>query len=99
DGAARLMMRLMQQRWRWSHSTLRRGGNGWLVRFALLLLLPVGLGAPLWLSAQSDEPAAELASFQIADGFEVNLFASETNGVVKPIQIRFDPQGRLWVIG
>ena len=52
---------------------------------------------PLW--AQSDDPAAELASFQVADGFEVNLFASETNGVIKPIQIRFDPQGRLWVIG
>src|SRR5213082_2700353 len=43
--------------------------------------------------------AAELASFQIADGFEVNLFASEQNGVVKPIQIRFDARGRLWVIG
>jgi putative heme-binding domain-containing protein len=40
-----------------------------------------------------------LASFQIADGFQVNLFASETNGVVKPIQIRFDARGRLWVIG
>jgi len=47
----------------------------------------------------ADDPAAELASFTVADGFEVNLFASETNGVVKPIQIRFDPRGRLWVIG
>src|SRR3954466_15339438 len=48
---------------------------------------------------ETDAPSAELASFQIADGFEVNLFASETNGVVKPIQIRFDARGRLWVIG
>ncbi len=47
----------------------------------------------------ADDPASELASFQVADGFEVNLFASETNGVVKPIQIRFDARGRLWVIG
>ncbi len=47
----------------------------------------------------ADDPAAELASFQVADGFEVKLFASEKNGVVKPIQMRFDAQGRLWVIG
>jgi putative heme-binding domain-containing protein len=37
--------------------------------------------------------------FQLADGFEISLFASETNGVVKPIQMRFDYRGRLWVIG
>ncbi len=43
---------------------------------------------------------AEAASdFQIADGFEISLFASETNGVIKPIQMRFDYRGRLWVIG
>jgi len=51
------------------------------------------------LAADPDDPAAELASFQVADGFEVNLFASEKDGVVKPIQIRFDARGRLWVIG
>ncbi|TMQ00874.1 MAG: hypothetical protein E6L09_05125, partial [Verrucomicrobia bacterium] len=50
-------------------------------------------------SLLADDPAAELASFQVADGFEVNLFASEQDGVVKPIQIRFDARGRLWVIG
>src|SRR5438552_247866 len=49
--------------------------------------------------ADPDDPASELASFQIADGFEVNLFASEKDGVVKPIQMRFDARGRLWVIG
>ena len=54
----------------------------------------LGFGA-----SAADDPADELASFQIADGFEINLFASETNGVVKPIQVRFDPRGRLWVIG
>src|SRR5262249_42896854 len=50
-------------------------------------------------AADTDDPTTELASFQIADGFEVNLFASEKDGVVKPIQIRFDARGRLWVIG
>jgi putative heme-binding domain-containing protein len=46
-----------------------------------------------------DDPSAELASFQMAEGFEARLFASEKDGVIKPIQIRFDTLGRLWVIG
>ncbi len=45
-----------------------------------------------------DDPAAELASFRLAPGFEVNLFASEKDGVTKPIQMRWDERGRLWVI-
>ena len=49
--------------------------------------------------AAEHDPAEELASFTIAPGFEANLFASEKDGVVKPIQIRLDPQGRIWVIG
>src|SRR2546430_11298201 len=36
------------------------------------------------LAADPEEPDAELASFQVADGFEVNLFASEQHGVMKP---------------
>jgi putative heme-binding domain-containing protein len=51
------------------------------------------------LAADPADPAIELASFKIAPGFEVNLFASEANGVVKPIQCRWDSRGRLWVIG
>ena len=48
-------------------------------------------------SAKPLSPEEELASFQIADGFEVNLFASEADGIVKPIQMRWDERGRLWV--
>jgi putative heme-binding domain-containing protein len=44
-------------------------------------------------------PPDELARFTVAPGFEVNLFASETNGVVNPIQCRWDARGRLWVSG
>lgn len=68
------------------------------VAYALLL---GGLALSPWGFAQSADqtPATELASFRVLDGFEVNLFASETNGVVKPSQIRFDPDGRLWVAG
>ena len=48
-------------------------------------------------SAPPQSPEEELASFKILDGFEVNLFASEADGVVKPIQMRWDERGRLWV--
>jgi putative heme-binding domain-containing protein len=48
-------------------------------------------------TAQPQSPEEELASFQIMDGFAVNLFASEADGIIKPIQMRWDERGRLWV--
>lgn len=42
-------------------------------------------------------PVEELASFTVADGFEVTLFADERDGVSKPTQIAWDEQGRLYV--
>jgi hypothetical protein len=48
-------------------------------------------------TAKPQSPEEELASFQIMDGFAVNLFASEADGIVKPIQMRWDERGRLWV--
>jgi putative heme-binding domain-containing protein len=48
-------------------------------------------------SAKPQSPEEELASFQIMDGFAVNLFASEADGIIKPIQMRWDERGRLWV--
>ena len=47
--------------------------------------------------ADPDDPETELRSFKVADGYEVHLFASEKDGIVKPVQMRWDPQGRLWV--
>lgn len=44
-------------------------------------------------------PEQQAASFKLAPGFEVNLFASEADGVVNPIQMRWDERGRLWVAG
>jgi putative heme-binding domain-containing protein len=44
----------------------------------------------------SPDPAAELAAMQVADGYEVNLFAADPL-ITKPLQMNFDPQGRLWV--
>jgi hypothetical protein len=47
--------------------------------------------------AKPQTPEEQLATFEILDGFEVNLFASEADGVVNPIQMRWDERGRLWV--
>ncbi len=42
-------------------------------------------------------PEEELATFTVADGYEVSVFASERDGVVKPTQIAWDEKGRLFV--
>ena len=43
------------------------------------------------------DPEKERQSFKIADGFEVQLWAAEPL-VIKPIQMNWDEQGRLWVV-
>jgi putative heme-binding domain-containing protein len=66
------------------------------------LLLVVALLAPSPTFGQADakvpdpDPEIERKSFQVADGFEVNLFAADPV-LAKPIQMNWDPQGRLWV--
>jgi len=67
-------------------------------RLAILFLAAV----PATGFAQADakvpdpDPELERKSFIVADGFEVNLFAADPL-LAKPIQMNFDPQGRLWV--
>jgi len=41
--------------------------------------------------------AEEQATFKVAEGFEVNLFADELLGVAKPTQMSWDAKGRLYV--
>jgi mono/diheme cytochrome c family protein/glucose/arabinose dehydrogenase len=41
--------------------------------------------------------AEEQATFKVAEGFEVNLFADEHLGVAKPTQMSWDAKGRLYV--
>ena len=41
--------------------------------------------------------AEELATFKIAPGFEVTLYADESLGVAKPTQISWDAKGRMYV--
>jgi putative heme-binding domain-containing protein len=39
----------------------------------------------------------ERKSFIVADGFDVNLFAADPI-IAKPLQMNFDPAGRLWIV-
>jgi putative heme-binding domain-containing protein len=58
-----------------------------------------GLAATAPRVSAASNPEEERASFKVLDGFEVNLFASELEGATKPIQLRFDADGRLWLVG
>lgn len=40
--------------------------------------------------------AKELAGFKLAEGFVIELVASQEDGVVNPIDLTFDDAGRLW---
>lgn len=42
-------------------------------------------------------PAEQLKTFKLPEGFTIELVASEENGVINPIDLAFDSQGRMWV--
>ncbi len=72
-----------------------------LLALLAVAALALSLGQPA--RAQNDlrdipdpDPEIERKSFIVADGFEVNLYAADPL-LAKPIQINFDPAGRLWV--
>ena len=52
---------------------------------------------PLLPPTPAVSPAEELKEFQPADGFAVNLFASEKLGVENPLTMRWDAEGRMYV--
>jgi putative heme-binding domain-containing protein len=62
----------------------------------LVLLTPAMVYAQQDAKVPDPDPELERKTFIVADGFEVNLFAADPM-LAKPIQISFDPQGRLWV--
>ena len=65
--------------------------------FALFMLLGVPSNAQNALRDIPDsDPQLQLETFKVADGYEVTLFASDPM-VVKPIQMNWDADGRLWV--
>src|SRR5262245_17371592 len=71
-----------------------------LLTLALVLSLvaaPTAHGQRAPFPIPDPDPEIERKSFQVAEGFEVNLFAADPV-LAKPIQMNFDPQGRLWVV-
>lgn len=63
-------------------------------------VMPIGIHSSIPVeptSVKPQSPEEQLASLNVLDGFKVNLFASEADGVVKPTQMRWDERGRLWV--
>jgi putative heme-binding domain-containing protein len=50
------------------------------------------------LKVPKPDVSKELAGFHVADGFEVNLFASDPM-IANPISMHWDDEGRLWVVG
>ena len=57
---------------------------------------PVAFGQRAPFPIPDPDPEIERKSFVVADGFEVNLFAADPL-IAKPLQINFDPAGRLWI--
>ncbi|HVV98994.1 MAG TPA: PVC-type heme-binding CxxCH protein, partial [Planctomycetaceae bacterium] len=70
-------------------------------RLVFAAALVCGLATPVL--AQRDlkdipvaDPELERQTFQVAEGFEVNLYAADPL-LAKPIQMNFDSKGRLWI--
>jgi putative heme-binding domain-containing protein len=75
----------------------------WLRGFVILGAMALILASPGRVAAQrapfpipDPDPEIERKSFIVADGFEVNLFAADPI-IAKPLQMNFDPAGRLWI--
>src|SRR6186713_718864 len=69
-----------------------------MYRLVLLFLaaLPAAAFAQADAKVPDPDPELERKTFILPEGFEVNLFAADPL-LAKPIQMNFDPQGRLWV--
>ena len=66
------------------------------IAIALLFVFPTVAAAQRDARVPDPDPEVERKSFIVAPGFEVNLFAADPL-LAKPIQMNFDPPGRLWV--
>jgi putative membrane-bound dehydrogenase-like protein len=66
-----------------------------LSTFALFVLTLPAFGQAK-ATIPNPDPELERKTFIVPEGFEVNLFAGDPL-LAKPIQMNFDPQGRLWI--
>ena len=64
----------------------------------LLLLATLTASAQRGLKDIPDpDTEKQRAAFNLPEGMEINLFASDPV-IAKPVQMNFDPQGRLWLV-
>jgi len=61
-------------------------------------VLPATPGARTWPKDGARTPEEQRQAFVVPDGFEVELVASEEQGVGKPITVAWDPAGRMWTM-
>ncbi|MBX2822287.1 MAG: c-type cytochrome [Rhodothermaceae bacterium] len=61
-----------------------------------LALCTVAYGQDNLTNMPDPDPATQLASFRVKDGFEVNLYVSDPM-IDPPIQMAWDEQGRMWL--
>src|SRR6478752_6794016 len=69
--------------------SLRGFGFFFFVCFVFFVVHPV-------FAQPAPDPELERKSFTVADGFEVSLYAADPM-LARPIQMNFDPAGRLWI--
>ncbi len=69
---------------------------GWGLPWAVLVFTGQAQAQRNLTEIPDANPDLEQQSFQLAEGFEVNLFAADPL-LAKPIQMNWDAQGRLWV--
>ncbi len=67
-----------------------------ILLFPLLACSPSAFAQRDLTNIPTPDPVAELAAMQVAEGYEVNLFASDPD-FSKPIHMNWDAQGRLWI--
>jgi putative heme-binding domain-containing protein len=75
-----------------------KGRSCWRCGLAVILLLACQSSVFAQRDAKVPDPDPEIErkALQVADGFEVNLFAADPL-LAKPIQMNFDSAGRLWL--
>jgi len=76
------------------------GGGKVLAEFKEITIqeLPPTPGAPEWEEASVRTPEREMAAMTLPEGFEIELVASEKEGVGKPITMAWDHSGRMWTM-
>ena len=76
-------------RWQRSRATL-------VILFLTPCFTNMAVAQPAPPAGRPPTPSSSASRFTVADGFEVSLFAADPM-LAKPIQMNFDPAGRLWV--